>query len=150
MVVETLKALSMSSTVTYRQGNLDDLTRLKFATDLPATSASVEFNVVGMGHEFWIGVERDVIVALTVLARASTNKRTILYLHVSDSCKKLGIGSALIQAVLKAYPESEFSVIPFEGTNEFYTRLGFTRSGRWEMRKPPRRLHRPNSNGEMR
>jgi N-acetylglutamate synthase-like GNAT family acetyltransferase len=127
----------MSSTITYRQGNLDDLTKLKFAPDLPATSASVEFNVVGMGHEFWIAVDRGVIVALTVLARATARKRTILYLHVSDSCKNLGIGSALIRAVLDAYPESEFSVIPFEGTEEFYARLGFTKSGKWEMRKTP-------------
>lgn len=136
-ITKSLKAPPMSSTHIYRQGNLDDLTRLKFAPDLPATSASVEFNVVGMGHEFWIAVDKDVIVALTVLARATAKKRTILYLHVSDSWKNLGIGSALIHAVLEAYPESEFSVIPFEGTEEFYAKIGFTKSGKWEMRKFP-------------
>ncbi len=126
----------MSSTITYRQGNLNDLTRLKFAPDLPVTSTTVEFNIVGMGHEFWIADDRGVIIALTVIARTTAEKRTILYLHVSDHYKNLGIGSALIQAVLRTYPESEFSVIPFEGTEEFYARLGFKREGRWQMRKP--------------
>jgi GNAT superfamily N-acetyltransferase len=127
----------MSSKVSYRQGSLEDLAMLGFAPDLPATSRTVEFNVVGMGHEFWIAVDGDVIVALTVLSRATAKKRTILYLHVSDSQKNLGIGSALVQAVLEAYPESEFSVIPFEGTDEFYARLGFVKTGMWEMRKSP-------------
>jgi len=128
----------MPSTIAYRQGNSVDLSKLRFARDLPVTSATVEFNVVGMGHEFWIAVDVDVVVALTVLAKATAIKRTILYLHVSDSYKNLGIGSALIQAVLEAYPESEFSVIPFEGTEEFYGRLGFTKSGKWEMQKSPK------------
>lgn len=100
-------------------------------------AATVEFDVAGMSHEFWIAVNDDNIVGLTVLARATVTQRTILHLHVSDSHKNLGIGSALIRAVLEGYPESEFSVIPFEGTEEVYRRLGFTRSGRWEMRKGP-------------
>lgn len=108
---------------------------------MAVTSAAVEFNVVGMGHEFWIAVENNTVVGLTVLARATATQRTILYLHVSDSHKNLGIGSALLRTVLETYPESEFSVIPFEGTEEFYRRLGFTRSGRWEMRKTPRLRH---------
>ncbi len=126
----------MSSTVIYRRGNLDDLTKLRFAPDLPVTSTTVEFNIVGMGHEFWIAIDREEIIALTVLARATTDRRTILYLHVSNHYKNLGIGSALIHAVLQAYPESEFSVIPFEGTEEFYARLGFIKEGKWQMRKP--------------
>jgi GNAT superfamily N-acetyltransferase len=131
----------MPTTITYRRGNLEDLTKLKFASRLSVTPATVEFNVVGMGHEFWIAVEDNSIVALTVLARPTPIQRTILYLHVSDSYKSLGIGSALIRSVLETYSESEFSVIPFEGTEEFYRRLGFTRSGRWEMRKAPSPHH---------
>ena len=127
----------MPPAITYRQGNLEDLSKLEFASRLAVTPATVEFNVVGMGHEFWIAVEDNTIVGLTVLARTTATQRTILYLHVSDSHKNLGIGSALLRTVLETYPESEFSVIPFEGTEEFYRRLGFTSSGRWEMRKSP-------------
>lgn len=131
----------MPTTITCRKGNLEDLTKLEFARRLSVTPATVEFNVVGMGHEFWIAVEDNTIVALTVLARATPIQRTILYLHVSDAHKSLGIGSALIRAVLETYSESEFSVIPFEGTEEFYARLGFTRRGRWEMQKAPSLRH---------
>jgi GNAT superfamily N-acetyltransferase len=123
--------------ITYRKGTLEDLEKLKFADHLDSTPATVEFNVVGMGHEFWIAVENQTIVALTVLARTMNTQRTILYLHVSDAHKNLGIGSALIRSILENYPESEFSVIPFEGTEEFYRRLGFVKSGSWEMRKNP-------------
>jgi GNAT superfamily N-acetyltransferase len=137
-MIQDHKALPMLPAITYRQGNLQDLMRLKFASHLPVTATAVEFNVVGMGHEFWIAVEGDTIVALTVLARATPIQRTILYLHVSDSHENLGIGTALLRKVLESYPESEFSVIPFDGTEEFYRRLGFAKNGRWEMRKPPR------------
>ncbi len=102
------------------------------------TPAAVEFNVVGMGHEFWIAVEGNTIVALTVLTKSTPTQRTILYIHVSHTHEHLGIGSALLRTVLETYSESEFSVIPFEGTKEFYERLGFAKRGRWEMRKPPR------------
>jgi GNAT superfamily N-acetyltransferase len=127
----------MSPAITFRQGNLEDLSKLKFASTMAVASETVEFNVVGMGHEFWIAVQGDTIVGLTVLARTTATQRTILYLHVSDSHKNLGIGSALVRTILETYPRSEFSVIPFEGTEEFYRRLGFTTSGRWEMRKTP-------------
>jgi GNAT superfamily N-acetyltransferase len=127
----------MSPAITYRQGNLEDLSKLKFSSNMEVTAEKIEFNVVGMGHEFWIAVEGDTIVGLTVLARTTAAQRTILYLHVSDSRKNLGIGSALVRAILETYPQSEFSVIPFEGTEEFYRRLGFTSSSKWEMRKTP-------------
>jgi GNAT superfamily N-acetyltransferase len=131
------QGFTMGSGIVSRRGNLEDLANLKFASDMAVTPAKVEFNIVGMGHEFWIAVQGDRIVGLTVLARSSSTQRTILYLHVSESRKNLGIGSALIRTVLEAYPESEFSVIPFEGTEEFYRHLGFKESGRWEMRKGP-------------
>ena len=131
----------MPSTITYRPGKLEDLSKLKFASSLSVTSATMEFNVVGMGHEFWIAVQDMTVVALMVLARPTSIRRTILYLHVSQDHKNLGIGSALIRTVLETYPESEFSVIPFEGTEEFYRQLGFTSNGRWEMRKLGRLLH---------
>jgi GNAT superfamily N-acetyltransferase len=125
----------MSPTIAFREGNVEDLSKLKFSSSMAVTAETVEFNVVGMGHEFWIAVENDTIVGLTVLARATATQRTILYLHVSDSHKNLGIGSALVRTILENYPESEFTVVPFEGTEEFYHRLGFTRGGRWEMRR---------------
>jgi hypothetical protein len=125
----------MPSTVTCRRGNLGDLARLKFARDLPATSKAIEFNVVGLGHEVWIAVEENTIVGLTVLSRSTVTHRTILYIQVSESHKNLGIGT--IQTVLETYPDSEFSVIPFEGTEGFCRRLGFTSSGRRKMRKAP-------------
>ena len=131
----------MSPAIIHRQGNLEDLSKLKISSTLALTPATVEFNVVGMGHEFWIAVEGSTIVGLTVLAKPAATRRTILYLHVSDLHKKLGIGSALIRTVLEAYPDSEFSVIPFEGTEDFYQRLGFTRSGRWEMQKSATSSH---------
>jgi N-acetylglutamate synthase-like GNAT family acetyltransferase len=127
----------MPSAITFRQGNLEDLSKLKFSSNMDVTAEKIEFNVVGMGHEFWIAVEGETIVGLTVLARTTATQRTILYLHVSDSRKNLGIGSALVQTILETYPQSEISVIPFEGTEEFYRRLGFTGNGRWEMRKTP-------------
>jgi N-acetylglutamate synthase-like GNAT family acetyltransferase len=127
----------MSPAITYRRGNLEDLSKLKFSSNMDVTAEKIEFNVVGMGHEFWIAVEGGTIVGLTVLARTTATQHTILYLHVSDSRKNLGIGSALVQTILENYPQSEFSVIPFEGTEEFYRRLGFTSSSKWEMRKTP-------------
>lgn len=129
--------MTVQSKITYRQGILEDLGKLKFADHLNATPATVEFNVVGMGHEFWIAVENQTIVALTVLARTTNTQRTILYLNVSDAHKNLGIGSALVRSILENYPDSEFSVVPFEGTEEFYHQLGFVKSGSWEMRKTP-------------
>jgi GNAT superfamily N-acetyltransferase len=136
-LTERNEAAPLPPAIAYCQGKLVDLFRLKFASGMTMNAATVEFNVVGMSHEFWIAVDDDNIVGLTVLARATATQRTILYFHVSDSHKNLGIGSDLVQIVLDAYPESEFSVMPFEGTEEFYRRLGFTRSGRWEMRKGP-------------
>jgi ribosomal protein S18 acetylase RimI-like enzyme len=131
----------MPSTITHRRGELEDLGKLKFACSLSVTSATLEFNVVGMGHEFWIAVQDMTVVALMVLGRPTSIRRTILYLHVSDDHENLGIGSALIRTVLETYPESEFFVIPFEGTEEVYRQLGFTSKGRWETRK----LGRPQS-----
>jgi GNAT superfamily N-acetyltransferase len=127
----------MIPAVVYQRGGLEDLGILKFARDLSVTPESIEFNVIGAGHEFWIVIEEDRIVGLTVLGRTTPTLHTILYLHVSTSHKSKGVGSALIKTVLESYPESEFAVVPFDGTEEFYRRLGFSDTRKWEMRRSP-------------
>jgi ribosomal protein S18 acetylase RimI-like enzyme len=127
----------MTPTIEYRRGSVKDLTKLRLAQDLSVTSQSIEFNVIGAGHEFWIAIEDDDIVGLTVLGKTTTTLHTILYLHVSTSHKSKGVGSALIKAVIESYPESEFAVVPFDGTEEFYRQLGFLETKKWEMRRSP-------------
>jgi predicted N-acetyltransferase YhbS len=90
-----------------------------------------------MGHEFWIAVEGNSIVGFTVLGKTASKHRTVIYVQVAKSHEGKGIGSALLKAAIERYPESEFVVIPFEGTEEFYRRLGFQKSEQWEMRRPP-------------
>jgi N-acetylglutamate synthase-like GNAT family acetyltransferase len=119
----------------YRRGSLEDLSRLQISEGLSATAESIEFNVLGMGHEFWMAVEKDMIIGLTVLSRSSMKEFIIVYLEVAPSHKSHGVGTGLIQAILDHYPQSEFSVIPFDGTEEFYKRLGFESAKNWEMRK---------------
>jgi len=125
----------MTSPIVYRKGNLEDLSNLQISEGLSATAESIEFNVLGIGHEFWIAVEGDSIVGLTVLGRAGPNVFKVMYLQVSALHKGRGLGTGLIQAALEHYPESEFSVIPFDGTEEFYKRLGFESATKWEMRR---------------
>lgn len=127
----------MPSPIIYRRGNLEDLSKLTFARGLSVSAESIEFNVVGMGHEFWMAVEEDTIVGLTVIGRTSPNQLTIMYLQVASSEKSHGIGSAMLRALIEYYPQSEFTVIPFDGTEEFYRRLGFSKTTQWEMRRPP-------------
>jgi predicted N-acetyltransferase YhbS len=107
---------------------------MKFKSGLSASAMSLEFNVLGVGHEFWIAVQGDVIIGVTVLAREDADTFGILHLEVAPSRKKEGIGSALLRAVIQSYPNCIFSVIPFEGTEEFYNHLGFVRVSRWEMK----------------
>lgn len=124
----------MRSPITYRKGQLKDLSKLHFAEGLSATTESIEFNVLGMGHEFWMAVQGKAIIGLTVLGRTSPNEFKIMYLQVAPSRKSHGIGSALLKAIIENYPDSAFSVVPFEGTKEFYRRLGFEKTNQWEMR----------------
>ena len=125
----------MPLSIVYRRGSLEDLSRLQISEGLSATAESIEFNVLGIGHEFWIAVEEGRIIGLTVLSRSSMKEIIIVYLEVAPSHKSRGVGPGLIQAVLDHYPQSEFSVIPFDGTKEFYKRLGFESAKNWEMRK---------------
>lgn len=135
---ETKHSVSrMTPTIVYRRGSLEDLIKLRLARDLSVTPESIEFNVIGAGHEFWIAIEDDEIVGLTVLGRTTPTLHTILYLHVSTSHKSKGVGSALIKAAIESYPENEFAVVPFDGTEEFYRRLGFFETKKWEMRRSP-------------
>ena len=123
----------MPPLIIYRKGNLEDLSKLQLSDRLTASAQSIEFNVLGVGHEFWIAVEGDRIVGFTVLGKTDPKKFKIMYLQVPSSHKNRGIGSGLIQALLESYPESDFSVIPFDGTEEFYEHLGFESASKWEM-----------------
>ncbi len=118
----------------YRKGTLNDLSTLIISDGLSATKESIEFNVLGMGHELWVAVEVNSIIGLSVLGRPGSSEFKIMYLEVAPSQKNRGVGSALIQAMLANHPGCAFSVIPFEGTEEFYRRLGFEKVNRWEMR----------------
>ena len=93
-----------------------------------------------MGHEFWAAVQRDVIIALAVLVEENDGNRRILHLEVAPPRKNEGVGSALVKAIIKAYPKRVLSVVPFAGAEEFYTHLGFSKVGRWEMRRDPRAI----------
>jgi hypothetical protein len=42
---------------------------LKFEDGLSVSGASLEWNVLGVGHEFWIAAQAGVIIGVTVLAR---------------------------------------------------------------------------------
>jgi len=131
----------LNSGIIYRRGSVQDLTRLRLARDLQVSTKSIEYNVVGVGHEFWVAVEGDEIIGVAVLARSDGALRRILYLHVSTSEKSRGIGSALIRSIIERYPESDFVVTAFDGTESFYRRLGFVdTSTKWEMRRPPTRV----------
>jgi len=125
----------MPFSIVYRKGRLEDLSKLRISEGLSASAQSIEFNVLGMGHEFWIAVEEGMIIGLTVVSRSSMKEFIIVYLEVTRSHKGHGVGTSLIQAILDHYPQSEFSVIPFDGTEEFYKRLGFESVKKWEMRK---------------
>ena len=126
----------LNSTI-YRRGNLEDLSKLTFADGLSVSTESIEFNILGMGHEFWIAIEGNTIIGLTVVGRTTSNQFTVMYLQVVPSHKSQGIGSALLRTFIEYYAGSEFAVIPFDGTEEFYRRLGFEKTTQWEMRRPP-------------
>lgn len=126
----------LNSTI-YRRGNLEDLSKLTFAEELSVSAESIEFNILGMGHEFWIAIEGSTIIGLTVMGRTSPNQFTVMYLQIAPSHKNQGIGSTLLRAIIENYAGSEFVVIPFDGTEEFYRRLGFEKKNQWEMRRPP-------------
>jgi len=121
--------------VEYRKGCLSDLTQLRFEKGLSASPKSIEFNVLGIGHEFWIASEFGSIIGVAVLARENEKSFRILHLEVAPVRKKEGIGSALLRAVMSSYPACAFFVTPFQGTEEFYSHLGFVRAGRWEMKR---------------
>ena len=127
----------MSSMHQYRKGKLDDLSRLRFEDGMSVTAKSLEFNVFGVGHELWIAVEPGVIIAIAVLAEENQGRVRILRLEVAPSRKKERVGSALLKAIMREYPQRGLSVVPFDGTEEFYKQLGFLHDARWQMMLKP-------------
>lgn len=86
MVVEELALVrvSMSPPVVYRNGTLEDLTRLKFVEGLPETMRGMEFSVLGIGHELWFALRSNVIIAVTVLGMLDQNSFKIMFLEVAQ------------------------------------------------------------------
>jgi N-acetylglutamate synthase-like GNAT family acetyltransferase len=128
---------SMRTQINHRRGILEDLVKLTFAKELAISPESIEFNIVGMGHEFWIAIKGETIMGLVALARSAENQFTVMYLTVASPHKRHGVGSSLLRTVLERYPAAEFKVVPFDGTQDIYLRLGFAKYDRWEMRRPP-------------
>jgi GNAT superfamily N-acetyltransferase len=132
----------LTSRLQYRKGKLDDLASLRFEDGMSVSAKSLEFNVFGVGHELWIAIQSEVIIAIAVLAEENQDNVRILRLEVAPSRKKEGVGSALLRAVMLEYPQRAISVVPSDGTEEFYKQLGFLHDGRWRMRlKPSTRRH---------
>jgi|GEM_PF-811201 len=121
--------------ITYRVGRLDDILSMRVAKGIAITPRTVEFNVAGMGHEFWIGHEHQIIIALAVLDRLPTGEVKIIYLQVAEAYRGRGVGSSLLQAIMNSSPDCDFSVIPFHGTEEFYRKSGFVAESKFEMRR---------------
>ena len=104
---------------------------------MSVTTESIEFNVLGAGHEFWIAEQGDRVIGVAVVAKENESNLRVLHLEVAPIRKKEGVGSGLIKAVIESYPHSRVWVTPFEGTEDFYGQLGFVRVGRWEMKREP-------------
>jgi len=124
---------SMSRKITYRLGHVGDL-HMRLAEGIVITPESVEFNVAGMGHEFWIAYENRIIIALAVLSRLSSNEIKIIYLQVGDAYRQRGVGSSLLRAIVDSSIDCDLTVIPFHGTEQFYRKLGFVEDSSLEMR----------------
>ena len=73
---------ALSSKLRYRRGSIADLSSIRFEDGLSVTAEGIEFNVLGMGHEFWVAVQADVIIAVAVLGRESERSYRILHLEV--------------------------------------------------------------------
>ena len=129
--------LAMSLPIEYRKGTLNDVSKLRFAEGLSVSGESIEFNVLGMGHEYWVAVESDTVVGMIVLGKGRQYELRVMHLEVAPARKNEGVGSCLLQSMIDNYPEYKIYVIPFEGTGDFYSRLGFLKVGRWEMRREP-------------
>src|SRR5271157_4643576 len=127
----------MALSIEYRKGTLNDVSQLKFAEGLSILGESIEFNVLGMGHEYWVAVEAGTVVGISVLGKGDQNELRIMRLKVAPASKNEGVGSALLRSVIENYPEYKLYVIPFEGTEDFYCHLGFLKVSRWEMRREP-------------
>jgi len=125
----------MPQSMTYRVGRVEDVSRMRLAEGIAITPRSIEFNVAGMGHEFWIGYENQEIIALAVLGRLSAREVKIIYLQVGNAYRGHGVGSSLLRAIIKANSNFDLSVIPFHGTEEFYRKLGFIDGTKLEMRR---------------
>jgi N-acetylglutamate synthase-like GNAT family acetyltransferase len=124
----------MSDKITYRLGNVSDILEMGLTEGIAITPESLEFNVTGMGHQFWIAYEDRIIIALAVLSRLSPNEVKIIYLQVGDAYRGRGVGSSLLRTIMASSEDCDLTVIPFHGTEQFYRKLGFVEVNPLEMR----------------
>jgi len=101
--------LTISPPTAYRRGSLKDVSGLRFAGGLFDSGESPEFHVVGMGHEFSLAVQGDMMIGIIVLGKGSQNELRIMYLEVAPARKNEGVGSALLRALIAHYPEYKLS-----------------------------------------
>jgi len=118
-----------------RKGSLSDLKSLKIDNRISIAAESLEFNVLGMGHEFWVAEHSGMIIGISVLARENDHSFRILHLEVAASQRKKGVGRSLLQAISRGYPQCDFAVVPSKDTEGFYEHMGFLHVGRWEMKR---------------
>ena len=124
----------MSHKITYRLGHVRDMLEMRLAEGIAVTPESVEFNVTGMGHQFWIAYEDRIVIGLAVLSRLSPNEVKIIYLQVGDAYRGRGVGSSLLRTIMDSSEDCDLTVIPFHGTEQFYRKLGFVDVSPLEMR----------------
>jgi len=61
--------LTMSLPIENRKDSLNDVSKLKFAEGLSVLRESIEFNVLGVGDEYWVAVELGTVVGIIVLGK---------------------------------------------------------------------------------
>jgi len=81
----------MSLRIEYRKGSLNDVSKLRFAEGLSVLGESIEFNVLGMGHEYWVAVESGTVVEIIVLGKGNQDELRIMHLEVTPTRKNEGL-----------------------------------------------------------
>ena len=87
----------MSLPIEYRKGILNDVSKLRFAEGLSVSGESIEFNVLGMDHEYWVAIESDTVVGITILGKRRQYELRIMHLEAAPTHKNEGVGSSLLK-----------------------------------------------------